>query len=221
MLLFDLSRSRPRNSTAFARCPAVFGATVRIPGCRAALTMASTSAASLGGKTIHWIIFCSASLWRLTMGAHTAVRSAEPRARAPPSPGLDSLTPAGLERHQRSRLRRHEGQELSARQLLAELGLPRHRRAVKLENTLSQIPPRSSYPSSRRPLRPRGVQHHDPGALRCRQVRAETIPSGWLYNQQLPQFTLGSFALQAIWDWNKNEPQLFNKKPCYLRRCDS
>jgi hypothetical protein len=38
----------------------------------------------------------------------------------------------------------------------------------------------------------------------------------WLYNQQLPQSALGSKTpLQAMKDWHKLKPELFNKQPYY------
>ena len=44
----------------------------------------------------------------------------------------------------------------------------------------------------------------------------------WLYNQQLPQSTLGSKSpLQAMKDWHKLEPKLFTKQPYYLPGCDT
>ena len=44
----------------------------------------------------------------------------------------------------------------------------------------------------------------------------------WLYNQQLPQSALGSKTpLQAMKDWRKLKPELFNKHPYYRPGCDS
>jgi len=44
----------------------------------------------------------------------------------------------------------------------------------------------------------------------------------WLYNQQLPQSALGSKTpLQAMKDWHKLKPELFNKQPYYRPGCDS
>ena len=44
----------------------------------------------------------------------------------------------------------------------------------------------------------------------------------WLYNQQLPQSALGSKTpLQAMKEWHKIKPQLFNKQPYYLPGCDT
>jgi hypothetical protein len=43
----------------------------------------------------------------------------------------------------------------------------------------------------------------------------------WLYNQQLQQSTLGSKTpLQAMKDWHKLKPELFNKQPYYRPGCD-
>ena len=40
----------------------------------------------------------------------------------------------------------------------------------------------------------------------------------WLYNQQLPQSALGSKTpLQAMKNWHKLKPELFNKHPYYRR----
>lgn len=42
-----------------------------------------------------------------------------------------------------------------------------------------------------------------------------------LYNQQLPQSTLGSKTpLQVRQDWHKLRPQLFRKQPCLLLKRD-
>ena len=44
----------------------------------------------------------------------------------------------------------------------------------------------------------------------------------WLYNQQLPQSALGSKTpLQAMKDWHKPKPELFNKQPYYRPGCDT
>lgn len=44
----------------------------------------------------------------------------------------------------------------------------------------------------------------------------------WLYNQQLPQYALGSKPpLQAMKEWHKLRPRLFKKQPYYLTGCDS
>ena len=44
----------------------------------------------------------------------------------------------------------------------------------------------------------------------------------WLYNQQLPQSTLGSKTpLQTMKDWHKIKPELFKKQPHYLPGCDT
>ena len=43
----------------------------------------------------------------------------------------------------------------------------------------------------------------------------------WLCNQQLPQSALGSKTpLQAMKDWHKLKPELFNKQPYYRPGCD-
>ena len=43
-----------------------------------------------------------------------------------------------------------------------------------------------------------------------------------LYNQQLPQSSLGSKTpLQAMKDWHKLKPDLFKKQPYHLPGCDS
>ena len=43
----------------------------------------------------------------------------------------------------------------------------------------------------------------------------------WLYNQQLPQSALGSKTpLQAMKNWHKLKPELFNKHPYYRPGCD-
>ena len=43
----------------------------------------------------------------------------------------------------------------------------------------------------------------------------------WLCNQQPPQSALGSKTpLQAMKDWHKLKPELFNKKPYYRPGCD-
>jgi hypothetical protein len=47
---------------------ALFTATNRIVGRKAASAMASAFARSFGRKTIHWAVFFSALLWRLTNG---------------------------------------------------------------------------------------------------------------------------------------------------------
>ena len=44
----------------------------------------------------------------------------------------------------------------------------------------------------------------------------------WLYNQQLPQSALGSKTpLQAMKNWHKLKPELFNKQPYYRPGCDT
>ena len=44
----------------------------------------------------------------------------------------------------------------------------------------------------------------------------------WLYNQQLPQSALGSKTpLQAMKNWHKLKPELFNKHPYYRPGCDT
>jgi len=44
----------------------------------------------------------------------------------------------------------------------------------------------------------------------------------WLYNQRLPQSALGSKSpLQAMKDWHKLKPELFNKQPYYHPGCDN
>ena len=53
-------RSRPRNSTALACCSAVFGATKRISGWRAAITIASASAASFFCRFTKGRTYCGA-----------------------------------------------------------------------------------------------------------------------------------------------------------------
>jgi len=53
---------------ARACCSGDLTGTVRIAGRSAASTIASASLASFGGKTIHWIVFLPASLWRFTKG---------------------------------------------------------------------------------------------------------------------------------------------------------
>ena len=43
-----------------------------------------------------------------------------------------------------------------------------------------------------------------------------------LCNQQLPQSALGSKTpLQAMKDWHKLKPELFNKQPYYCPGCDT
>ena len=44
----------------------------------------------------------------------------------------------------------------------------------------------------------------------------------WLYNQQLPQSALRSKTpLQAMKDWHKLKPEMFNKQPYYRPGCDA
>ena len=44
----------------------------------------------------------------------------------------------------------------------------------------------------------------------------------WLYKQKLPQAALGNRSpLQAMKDWYKLKPELFNKQPYYLTGCDT
>ena len=43
----------------------------------------------------------------------------------------------------------------------------------------------------------------------------------WHYNKQLPQSAFGSKPpLQAMKEWHKLKPKLFNKQPYYLLGCD-
>ena len=53
------------------------------------------------------------------------------------------------------------------------------------------------------------------------ELEATLYRYAWLYNQQLLQSALGSKTpLQAMKDWHKLKPELFNKQPYYRPGCD-
>ena len=53
------------------------------------------------------------------------------------------------------------------------------------------------------------------------ELEATLHRDAWLYNQQLPQSDLSSKTpLQAMKDWHKLKPELFNKQPYYRPGCD-
>ena len=59
--------------------------------------------------------------------------------------------------------------------------------------------------------------HFRPGE----ELEATLHRNVWLNNQKLQQSALGSKPpLQAMKDWHKLKPELFNKRPHYLPGCD-
>ncbi len=78
--------------------------------------------------------------------------------------------------HQRDRDRREETPGAAHASASCGTSPPRPSWVCEAGKHALSDPPRSPFPGYRRPLRLRGVHHHDLGTLRCRRGRVASIP---------------------------------------------